>query len=216
MATLVLKLNGGINEFVLKQGDTTIGRHPDNDIVIENMAVSAQHASIFTAGEDAFIQDLKSTNGTFINKKRIVRHHLAHGDQILIGKQLLLFRSQPAVAAPGTTEAPAPFVRELSSGALAGVVPAMAANSARRGALFILTGPNSGKRVDLVRTTTYLGKTGKPTGVVVQTPQGYRLHPADGADTPQRNAHPVSQDGEDLRNGDIIEVADTRLQFYLK
>lgn len=214
MGELVLTFNDKtLNEFTLKQGDTTIGRRPDNDIVIDNLAVSGQHASIFTVGEDSFIQDLQSTNGTFINNKRISRHRLTDGDEILIGKHVLLFRSQGATA--NRAEA-TPLPSHPSDGAGgADAVPAKA-GPVRQGALFILTGPNSGKRIDLTKAVTYLGKTGKPAGAVMQTPQGYRLRPAEDTEIPQLNGRPVSAQGQELRNGDIIEVADTRLQFYLK
>jgi pSer/pThr/pTyr-binding forkhead associated (FHA) protein len=217
MSRLVLKFNDEtLKEFALEPGDTTIGRRPDNHIVIDSLAVSSQHASIYTVGKDSFIQDLQSTNGTFINNKRINRHHLAHGDEILIGKHLLVFDGETATAAPVVTKTVPPSERQTESTSSTGAVPAMPASPARQGALFILTGPNSGKRIDLTKATTYLGKTGKPAGAVVQTAQGYRLRPAEDTEIPQLNARPVPDQGEDLKNGDIIEVADTRLQFYLK
>ncbi len=220
MAKLVLKFNDAtLNEFVVRQGNMTIGRRPDNDIVIENLAVSGKHAALFTAGPECVIEDLKSTNGIFINNKRITRKHLADGDTIQIGKHLLVFRAEPANRADSAPEPAAPAADATTDPETLGPAPPKLLRPPRQGALFILTGPNSGKRIDLTRVITYLGRTGKPAGAVIQTPQGYRLRPAEDTEVteiPQLNGRPVSLFGSELRNGDIIEVADTRVQFYLK
>lgn len=217
MAKLVLKLNDAtLDEFVVRQGNMTIGRRPDNDIVIENLAVSGKHAALFTAGPECVIEDLQSTNGIFINNKRVTRQHLADGDTILIGKHVLLFQSGPANAEDSSLETAPPAVDVFSHSETPVPAPRKPLHPPRQGALFILTGPNSGKRIDLTKVTTYLGKTGKPAGAVIQTPQGYRLRPAEDTEIPQVNGRPISLYGVELKNGDIIEVADTRVQFYLK
>src|SRR5512138_1872478 len=69
----------------------TIGRLPDNVMVIDNPAVSARHARVYKEGHQYVLEDLKSTNGTFVNDKPIARHTLLDGDVILIGKHTLLF-----------------------------------------------------------------------------------------------------------------------------
>src|SRR4030066_163397 len=74
-----------------------IGRRPGSEILLDNMAVSGNHASIFTIGEDSFVQDLNSTNGTFVNNKRISKHHLDDGDVITIGNHSLTYRNEKAV-----------------------------------------------------------------------------------------------------------------------
>ena len=68
-----------------------IGRLPDNAVVIDNPAVSGHHARILKEGADIVLEDLQSTNGTFVNEKPITRHVLRHGDSILIGKHTLVF-----------------------------------------------------------------------------------------------------------------------------
>jgi pSer/pThr/pTyr-binding forkhead associated (FHA) protein len=81
----------------------TIGRLPDNDVVIDNPAVSSHHACIFRDGADWVIEDLDSKNGTFVNGKRTARQVLQHGDVLLVGKHTLLF-DQHAAGAPATEE----------------------------------------------------------------------------------------------------------------
>src|SRR3954469_3205077 len=101
MPQLVLQFEG----LVLKQCSVglmvTIGRLPDNTVVIDNPAVSSHHACVFRAGNEYIIEDLESTNGTFVNHKRVVNHTLENGDVILVGKHELVFDragGEPVVA----------------------------------------------------------------------------------------------------------------------
>ena len=79
-----------------------------------------------------------------------------------------------------------------------------------------LNGKISGKRIELTKAITNLGKTGRPAGIIARTADGYLLRPAAEAEKPRLNGRTVNEPGSKLRNGDIIEVAGTRLQFYLK
>ena len=89
----------------------TIGRLPDNSIVVDNPAVSGRHARVFREGNHYVVEDLKSTNGTFVNEKPIVRHTLLDRDVVLVGKHSLVF-SQAGGDQPEMAEA-APFVPDV-------------------------------------------------------------------------------------------------------
>lgn len=99
MAKLVLTLDDvAINEYPLDKGRITIGRNPGNDILVDDPIVSAKHALVvlnkspyMTGLADVFIQDLKSTNGTIVNGKKIDRCRLKHADVILIGRAYFRF-----------------------------------------------------------------------------------------------------------------------------
>jgi pSer/pThr/pTyr-binding forkhead associated (FHA) protein len=92
MAKLLFLLDGNvIKEYALDKERMTIGRRASNDIHIDNLAISGEHAEIITAAEEAFIQDLNSTNGTFVNKKQIKKQTLSHGDTIGLGKYQLKY-----------------------------------------------------------------------------------------------------------------------------
>ena len=80
------------NEVVLNPGDVTIGRSRDNDLTIKDATVSARHAKIVTFFDVSYIEDLHSTNGTYLNGKRITKHTLHDGDEIRLGKQCLTFK----------------------------------------------------------------------------------------------------------------------------
>ena len=74
----------------------TIGRLPDNTVVIDNPAVSSHHACVFRTGGGFIVEDLQSTNGTFVNAKRVTRETLHDGDVVLVGKHRLVFDEQAA------------------------------------------------------------------------------------------------------------------------
>lgn len=87
MGKLVVSLDGVvIKEVQITKDKTTLGRRPYNDIVIDNLAVSGEHAVLQMVGADVFIEDLNSTNGTYINGKAIKKQLLAHNDTVEIGK----------------------------------------------------------------------------------------------------------------------------------
>ncbi|MCG6975414.1 MAG: FHA domain-containing protein [Acidiferrobacterales bacterium] len=225
MSKFILKFNNEVVDHIdIAQGDMKIGRRPGLEIHLDNLAVSGEHANVFTIGEDSFIEDLGSTNGTLINNKKITKHHLKNGDSVVIGKHELVY-----VADSGDGELPASendFAKTVIIGP--GSMPSPAAEAVtsakgsqeqetRKGAIFVLSGANSGKRIDLIKQVTSLGRTGKKAGTITAGSEGYTLAPVSGSDeNPTLNGRQVPASGALLKNGDIIEVAGTRLQFYYK
>jgi pSer/pThr/pTyr-binding forkhead associated (FHA) protein len=99
MAKLILSMDGLVlKEIPLTKERTTIGRKPHNDIQIDNLAVSGEHAVIVTILNDSFLEDLGSTNGTVVNGNPIKKHFLQNNDVIELGKYKLKFVGEPAVA----------------------------------------------------------------------------------------------------------------------
>jgi pSer/pThr/pTyr-binding forkhead associated (FHA) protein len=97
MAKLIFMFDGNVlGEYELNKERMTIGRRPSNDIHIDNLAVSGEHAVVVTLDGDSFLEDLNSTNGTFVNKKRVKKHVLQHQDVIELGKYQLKFLGQSA------------------------------------------------------------------------------------------------------------------------
>src|SRR5688500_9324592 len=92
MAKLILSLEGSvIREVLLTKERVTIGRKPQNDVQIENLAVSGEHARVVTILKDSFLEDLGSTNGTLVNGTPVKKHVLQDNDVIEIGKYKLKF-----------------------------------------------------------------------------------------------------------------------------
>lgn len=106
MPKLILKFEAAVLKEVLVGGQpVTIGRAPDNDIQIDNLAVSSHHARVLAEDNKLFVEDLNSLNGTFVNNQRIQRVQLKQGDQVLIGKHHLVVDMGGAVEAPPLPEA---------------------------------------------------------------------------------------------------------------
>ncbi|MFV1996383.1 MAG: FHA domain-containing protein [Acidiferrobacterales bacterium] len=228
MSKFIIKFNGEVVDHIdIEQGDMKIGRRSGLEIHLDNLSVSGEHANVFTIGEDSFVEDLGSTNGTLVNNRKITKHHLKNGDVIIIGKHDLVFVSNsaddisPTVSAddfaktviinPGAMPSPA------SEKVPASTAKQPASNKTKKGAIFVLSGSNSGKRIDIVKKVTSLGRAGKRAGTITDGSEGYTLAPSSGSDeSPTLNGRPVPASGVLLKNGDIIEVAGTRLQFYYK
>lgn len=212
MAKVILTHNKEVlDTFELAQGDMKIGRRPDVDITIDSMAVSGEHANIFTIGEDSFIQDLGSTNGTFVNNKKIAKHHLKHGDTIMIGKHTLNYvnETQAKVASVPTEDFAKTVIIAPPSATEDTGVP-------QKAALYVLSGPSSGKRIEVSKRITNLGKTGKRSGTITRTDDAFVLVAGDTTDLPKLNGRLIARRGAKLKDGDVIEVAGTRLQFQLR
>lgn len=100
---LVLKFDGqDVQEFVLDKQEISIGRTAKNDIAIDNLAVSGLHATVHKTHDGAVLQDMNSTNGTFVNDNEISRHNLQDGDIIGIGKHQLLFFTESVFSVAGS------------------------------------------------------------------------------------------------------------------
>lgn len=99
MAKLILSLdNALLSEYQLDKERVTIGRRPSNDIHIDNLAVSGEHAAIVQLGNDFYIEDLDSTNGTLVNEKPVKKHLLQHADVVEFGKYQLKYINEASLA----------------------------------------------------------------------------------------------------------------------
>lgn len=222
MAKLIVKLDTEVIDHIdLRQGDMKIGRRPGCDVFLDNLAVSGEHANIFTIGEDSFIQDLNSTNGTFINNKRITKHHLRAGDTIAIGKYALVYMTERAperedfakTVVIGPTPTPTP---PSAANPKTPTLPPTLVTGHQQATLLFTSGASNGKRIELTKVVTNLGRTGKRAGTITQTADGYMLAGGTDGEQPRLNGRVVGVEPVRLRSGDIIEVAGTRLQFHLK
>ena len=114
MAKVILKFDDRVlDECVIGHRGVSIGRLPDNQIVIDNPAVSGHHARVFRDGDKVVLEDLKSTNGTFINNKPVTRRVLEHGDALLIGKHTITYDALSLEIATESPEAAAPVLPDL-------------------------------------------------------------------------------------------------------
>jgi pSer/pThr/pTyr-binding forkhead associated (FHA) protein len=206
MSKLVVSLDNVIIKDVLISKDrTTLGRRPYNDIVIDNLAVSGEHAVLLAVGEDVFIEDLNSTNGTYINGKAIKKQLLSHNDTVEIGKYRIKFLSEDV----GDYEK----TMVLRPGAFAPHVPAQPAVSTLPASIKVLNGGAAGREVLLTKVVTTVGKPGTQVASITKRPTGYVLSHVEGANRPSVNGDGLVAEVHALKNGDIIELAGTQMQF---
>jgi hypothetical protein len=95
-ATLVIRSGGGRagETFPLGRDRVTVGRRPDSDVFLDDVTVSRDHAVIVRRGDDYYLDDCGSLNGTYVNRHRIESHRLADGDELQVGKYKLAFLSR--------------------------------------------------------------------------------------------------------------------------
>lgn len=209
MGKLVVSLdNVVIKEVQITKDRTTLGRRPYNDIVIDNLAVSGEHAVLLAVGSDVFIEDLNSTNGTYINGKAIKKQLLSHNDTVEIGKYRLKFLTEEVPDYEKTMV--------LRPGAFANpqhVMPAAPSMSLLPASIKVLNGGAAGREVLLTKVVTTVGKPGMQVASISKRPNGYVLSHVEGAGRPSINGLELSDDVKPLKNGDIIELAGTQMQF---
>jgi pSer/pThr/pTyr-binding forkhead associated (FHA) protein len=226
MGKLVVSLDGVvIKEVQITKDKTTLGRRPYNDIVIDNLAVSGEHAVLQMVGADVFIEDLNSTNGTYINGKAIKKQLLTHNDTVEIGKYKIKYLvdessdyEKTMIMRPGSAAAGAVAGGPGSGfGALGGApAPAPAPVAVQPASIKVLNGAAAGREVVLTKVVTTVGKPGVQVASITKRPNGYAFAHVEGATKPSINGVPIVGDSVPLRNGDVIELAGTQMQFIYR
>ena len=221
MGKLVVSLDGVvIKDVQITKDKTTLGRRPYNDIVIDNLAVSGEHAVLQMAGADVFIEDLNSTNGTYINGKAIKKQQLAHNDTVEIGKYKIKYLVEESadyektmIVRPGAG-AHSPYNHTSAMPNLAMPPAGLAAASVVAAAsIKVLSGAAAGRAVTLTKVVTTVGKPGVQVASITKRPTGYVLAHVEGAQRPSINGVPLTTETAPLHNGDLIELAGTQMQF---
>jgi pSer/pThr/pTyr-binding forkhead associated (FHA) protein len=229
MGKLVVSLDGVvIKEVQVTKDKTTLGRRPYNDIVIDNLAVSGEHAVLQMVGADVFIEDLNSTNGTYINGKAVKKQLLAHNDTVEIGKYKIKYLVEDGVdyektmiMKPGSMPPNMPGgIANHDRPTFSHTMPAASnsgfgslANLPGSAAIKVLNGAAAGREVPLTKVVTTVGKPGVQVASITKRPGGYVLAHVEGSNRPTVNGSQLAGDSSQLRNGDVIELAGTQMQF---
>ncbi|HEV8314999.1 MAG TPA: FHA domain-containing protein [Burkholderiaceae bacterium] len=223
MGKLVVSLDGVvIKEVQITKDKTTLGRRPYNDIVIDNLAVSGEHAVLQMVGNDVFIEDLNSTNGTYINGKAIKKQLLAHNDTVEIGKYKIKYLvdegveyEKTMIMKPGERPPVMPAGSGFSHTAPLGSPSGFGGlgPTGAPAAIKVLNGAAAGREVSLTKVVTTVGKPGVQVASITKRPGGYVFAHVEGAARPTVNGTPVSGESVNLKNGDVIELAGTQMQF---
>lgn len=236
MPKLLLKFNAAvIKEIAMEKESISIGRKPDNDIVIDNPAISGHHCKLTLEGGGYYVEDLESTNGTFVNEKRIKKSGLHHNDVVGLAKHAVVFLNEAELAADA---APAPASdatmvltpqkqAELVAASSAAAKPAGAEKSAW---LRVIKGAVDTGEYELKGMSTYIGKSDrvqvqiKGSGLfgsapevaasVHRKPEGYML-------VAVTEGYPVVNGAKVagsvvLKEGDMIDCGSTTMIFELR
>jgi pSer/pThr/pTyr-binding forkhead associated (FHA) protein len=201
MPKMIVSIDGVvIKEVQLTKERTTLGRRPYNDVVIDNLAVSGEHAALQMMGSEVTLEDLNSTNGTYVNGKAVKKQVLQNGDTVEVGKYKIKFVSE--------AEAPGYDKTMLFK---PGDAPADVASV--NGSLRVLSGTSSGREVSLTKVVTTVGKPGVAVASITRRQNGFVVAHVEGAGIPLLNGAPISAEPVALKSGDMIELAGTKMQF---
>lgn len=241
MAKLILSMDGLVlKEIPLNKERTSIGRKPHNDIQIDNLAISGEHAVIVAILNDAFLEDLNSTNGTYVNGQSVKKHVLKDNDVVELGKYRLKFlKDAPDMSASNTFEkafvsAPEAAALGASPRAHTETMVGFAADASvtsewkapidaapnsvgePMGVVQIISGRNAGRELDLSKSLTTLGKPGVQVAVITRRPHGYFITHMEGDSFPVLNGKQLDAQAHLLGDHDVIEIAGVKMEFYLR
>ena len=241
MAKLILSMDGLVlKEIALDKERMTIGRRASNDIQIDNLAISGEHAAVVTILNDSFLEDLNSTNGTLVNGQPIKKHFLKNGDVVELGKYKLKYVADQApqieaadfektmvfrpggakagamAAAAANSLAPSAPTSATKPDSLPTAAPGSAGIASRSAAIQIISGANAGRELELTKTLTTLGKPGVQVAVIARRPHGYFITHVEGAQFPIVNGKMLDAQAYPLNDHDIVELAGTKMEFFLK
>jgi len=242
MARLILSLDGSVlAEFNMNRERYTIGRLQDNDIRIDNPAVSGHHSLIINILNDSFLEDLNSTNGTYVNGKLIKKHALQHGDVITAGHHQLRFVEdddaqqdefektlviQPSARPVEKLRAAVSESRLADTSAHSAAATANAilrrtlANGTaapKKAKLQVLSGAFAGRELELSKALTTLGRPGVQVAAITRRSEGYFIvHvDAEGENTfPLVNGAPIGPQARRLADNDVIQLAGVKMGFF--
>ncbi len=216
---------GAVKEIAITKSEFTIGRKDGNDLVVEDPAVSGRHARLVKIHAVYFLEDLGSTNGTFVNGQKIERRQLRDTDVVAIGKHRLIFREENA--APAAEGASAVSASDRTMVITGSTLPSRGLSAQKAGMIQVVSGRTNRKEYQLTKQLTIIGSspdatiklagwfTPKTAAMIGRRGQSYYLAAADDGKKVLVNNQAVK--GQvDLKDGDLVEVAGARMYFYLR
>ncbi len=209
MPKLIVSIDGVVvKEVQLTQDRATLGRRPYNDIVIDNLAVSGEHAVLHMADGRVTLEDLGSTNGTYVNGKAIKKQVLVHDDTIEVGKYKIKFLDSDRPSMHGTLST-APSLTG------AGLSAPMDIGAPEPGGprVRVLNGSAAGREMPLVKAVTTIGKPGLSVAAITRGAHGFDLAHVEGSHVAAVNGVGVDAGPITLKNRDQIDLGGIRLEF---
>lgn len=211
MPKITIRLDGElISEVSLTKKRTTLGRRPYNDVVLGNLAVSGRHACLIQQDQQVTLEDLDSTNGTYVNGRAVKKQLLQESDTIEIGPFRVIFSfASGAHEKALDSQQPPPYDANWSQAFHDMAEPP----ASLQGRIKVVSGPAAGRELPLTKTVTTLGKPGVSVAAITQREANYYVHHVEGAQAPLLNGIVVGQEPVLLHQGDEITLSGTVLQF---
>jgi pSer/pThr/pTyr-binding forkhead associated (FHA) protein len=199
VAKIILSIDDKVlREITISRKRITIGRRAHNDVVIDDIAVSAEHAVIVTVQGDYVLEDLNSTNGTQVNGQPVKRHFLQNHDVIDLARYKIRFIAE---ADDDADDAFLSTVAQNKPGHVARIA--------------VLNGANAGKEIGLTKTLTTIGRPGMQVAAVTHRPQGYCITHVEGDVYPLINGQAISAGSHSIKHGDVIDLSGTHMKFVM-
>jgi pSer/pThr/pTyr-binding forkhead associated (FHA) protein len=228
MAKIILSMDSVVlQEMQLTKERITIGRRPHNDLVINNSAISAEHAVIVTILRDAVLQDLNSTNGTRVNGQPIKKHFLKNNDVIELAKYKIRFIGDQEVRESDAEygklvkstvdpnhkhdKSDVNSINRHQDGNTVILEPVGGASAV----LKVLTGGEVGKEIQLSKLLTTIGEPGKQLAVVTRRGTTFSLTHVAGKVYPLVNGTSIGPSAYVLASGDVVDLSEMQLAFSL-
>lgn len=208
MATIILAKDGiDLQVFPLLKARTTIGRRTYNDIVIDALGISGEHAVLVMSLDGVYFEDLDSTNGSQLNGQPVKKHFLRDGDVIELATHAIRYRAGEDIPVTGV---PVKMETDLRQTTIPSHVPAAGKSTAF---IRILKGVGAGKDIPLVKTMTTVGRPGIQVAVLTKTPQGVSLTHVEGKVPALVNGQSIGSGTRMLASGDLIEMSGAEMVF---
>jgi len=202
MPKITVTMDGVVlNEVTLNKAATTLGRRPYNDIVLDNLTVSGEHAILRMEGGRVTVEDLHSTNGTFVGGQAVKNEELRHGDILEMGRYRLRFEADVAAAADNARVEDAAAADQST-------------HEGSKGMIKVLSGPAAGREMPLTKVVTTIGKPGVSVAAVTQRRDTFFVHHVEGEERMTINDKTIDENPCVLQDGDRIKLAGTEMQFF--
>ncbi len=243
MARLLLSLDGQVlAEYNMSKERYTVGRLQDNDIRIDNPTISGHHSLVINILNDSFLEDLNSTNGTYVNGRLIKKHALQNGDVVTVGRHQLRFLDGTA---DEEDEFASTMVIERQAGGIEALAKAAALSASMNGGLNaggepaararlvggeptakplafakvqVLNGSFAGREITLNKALTTLGRPGVQVVAITRRADGYHLVQVENTsdtDQPKLNGQDLGPQARKLADNDVIEIIGIKMGFFL-
>ena len=218
MSKLTLSFRGKVLKvFPITQGTVTVGSNPSCFIRIDSLAVSPTHAKINTHGNKSIITAVDATEGVYLFQNKITEHQLKDGDLLRVGKHNLSFSFEESNEQANQDSTTSIDISTNSVHLQESFAKTATSSSAyKQGWLQILNGQNLGKTLSLNRSMTNIGKPGVATAVITRRNDGYFISHLEGKASPMVGSQAIGERSIKLSEGDVIQIGNIKMQFYLE